>query len=124
MGITKAEETYAAIGKLLEGGMRLSDAVRQIAVSTSRSDAAVRASYYHERSKLGLKGDRRRDSQTLSVEDAISEAKQLLERALVRIDSEVEVAKAKAEAAEAQYEALKTSAAERRAELERKIASL
>ena len=124
MGITKAEETYAAIGKLLESGMRLSDAVRQIAAETGRSEAAVRASYYNQRSKLGLKGDSRRGGQTLSVEDAINEAKQLLERALVRIDSEVEVAKAKAETAEAQYEALKTSAAERRSELERKIAAL
>ncbi len=124
MGITKAEETYAAIGKLLESGMRLSDAVRQIAADTGRSEAAVRASYYNQRSRLGLKGDSRRGGQTLSVEDAINEAKQLLERALVRIDSEVEVAKAKAETAEAQYEALKTSAAERRSELERKIAAL
>jgi len=124
VGITKAEETYAAIGKLLESGMRLSDAVRQIAAETGRSEAAVRASYYNQRSKLGLKGDSRRGGQALSVEDAINEAKQLLERALVRIDSEVEVAKAKAETAEAQYEALKTSAAERRSELERKIAAL
>ena len=124
MGITKAEETYAAVGKLLEGGMRLSDAVRQIAADTGRSEAAVRASYYNQRSKLGLQGDRRRGGQTLSVEDAINEAKQLLERALRRIDEEVEVAKAKVEATEAQYEALKTSAAERRSELERKIAAL
>jgi hypothetical protein len=124
VGITKAEETYAAIGKLLEAGMRLSDAVRQIAADNGRSEAAVRASYYNQRSRLGLKGDSRRGGQTLSVEDAINEAKQLLERALVRIDSEVEVAKAKAEAAEAQYEALKTSADERRSELERKIAAL
>ena len=104
--------------------MRLSDVVRQIAADTGRSEAAVRASYYNQRSKLGLKGDSRRSGQALSVEDAINEAKQLLERALVRIDSEVEVAKAKAEATEAQYEALKTSAAERRSELERKIAAL
>jgi hypothetical protein len=124
VGITKAEETYSAIGKLLESGMRLSDAVRQIAAETGRSEAAVRASYYNQRSKLGLKGDSRRGGQALSVEDAINEAKQLLERALVRIDSEVEVAKVKAETAEAQYEALKTSAAERRSELERKIAAL
>jgi len=124
VGITKAEETYAAIGKLLESGMRLSDAVRQIAADNGRSEAAVRASYYNQRSKLGLKGDSRRGGQALSVEDAINEAKQLLEWALVRIDSEVEVAKVKAETAEAQYEALKTSAAERRSELERKIAAL
>ena len=124
MGITKAEETYAAVGKLLESGMRLSDAVRQIAAETGRSEAAVRASYYNQRSKLGLKGDSRRGGQTLSVEDAINEARQVLERALRRIDEEVEAAKAEMEATEAQYEALKISAAERRSELERKIAAL
>lgn len=124
MGITKAEQTYTAVGKLLEGGIRLSDAVRQIAADTGRSEAAVRASYYNQRSKLGLKGDSRRGGQTLSVEDAINEARQVLERALRRIDEEVEAAKAEMEATEAQYEALKTSAAERRSELERKIAAL
>jgi hypothetical protein len=104
--------------------MRLSDAVRQVVSETGRSEAAVRASYYNQRSKLGLRGSPRRDSRALSVDDAVGEARQLLQRALGRIDREVEAAKARMETAEAQYEALKTSADERRAELERKIASL
>jgi hypothetical protein len=122
--ITKAEEAYTAIGQLLENGMRLSAAIRQIVSETGRSEAAVRASYYNQRAKLGLKGSPRRDSHALSVEDAISEARQLLERALERIDREVEAARARMETAEAQYDSLKASADERRAELERKIAAL
>ena len=121
---TKTEETYQAIGQLLDRGTRLSDAVRRIAGETGRSEAAVRANYYNQRTKLGFKGSPRRDSRALSAEDAIEEAKRLLERAIDRIDREVEAAKMRMEAAGAQYEALKASADERRAELERKLAAL
>jgi hypothetical protein len=103
--------------------MRLADAVRQLAAQTGRSEAAVRASYYHERAKHGRDG-RGRPSVELSVDDAIREARQLLERALERIDEELEAAKAKADAAAERYETLKAAAAERRSELERKIAAL
>jgi hypothetical protein len=122
--VTRAEETYRSIEQLLDHGMRLSDAIRQIVSETGRSEAAVRASYYNQRAKLGFKGSQRRDSRALSAEDAIEEAKRLLERAIERIDREVEAAKSRMEVAEAQYEALKASADERRAELERKLAAL
>jgi len=52
---TKTEETYQAIGQLLDRGTRLSDAVRRIAGETGRSEAAVRANYYNQRTKLGFK---------------------------------------------------------------------
>jgi hypothetical protein len=121
---TKAEETYTAVSQLLEAGMRLSDAIRQVASEVGRSEVAVRANYYNQRAKLGFKGSPRRDSRALSAEDAIEEAKRLLERAIERIDREVEAAKARMEAAGSHYEALKASADERRAELERKLAAL
>jgi hypothetical protein len=121
---TKAEETYATVGRLLDDGMRLSDAIRQVSSETGRSEDAVRASYYNQRAKLGFKGSPRRDSQALSAEGAVEEATRLLERAIERIDREVEAARVRMEAAEAQYEALKAGADERRAELERKLAAL
>ena len=124
MSITKAEQTHAAIGELLQDGMRLADAVRQIAAETGRSEAAVRASYYNWRAKLGPQGDRRHPSEARSVDDAIREARQLLEQALELVDAEVEAANAEMEAATARYETVKASAAARRSELEGKIAAL
>jgi hypothetical protein len=124
VALTKAEETYSAIETLLKRGTRLSDAFREVVRETGRSEAAVRASYYNQRAKLGFKGSPRRDSRGFSPESAVEEAKRVLERAIERIDREVEAAKVRMEAAEAQYETLKVSAEERRAELERKLAAL
>jgi uncharacterized protein involved in type VI secretion and phage assembly len=104
--------------------MRLSDAIRQIVSETGRSEAAVRASYYNQRARLGFKGSPRRDSRALSAEDAIEEARRVLGRAIERVDHEVEAAKTRMEAAESHYETLKASADERRAELERKLSAL
>ena len=124
MSITKAEQTYTAIGKLLDGGMRLADAVRQVAAETGRSEVAVRASYYNWRAKLDPPRRRGHAGEPMSVADAIREARQLLEHALGLVDAEVETARAEMEAAIERYETLKASAAGRRSELEGKIAAL
>jgi hypothetical protein len=123
---TKAAETHAAITRLADGGMRLADAVRQLAAQTGRSEAAIRASYYYERAKLGQHGrdGRGRPPAGPFVDDAIREARQLLERALKRVDEELEAAKGELDAAAERYETLRTAAAERKSELERRIAAL
>ncbi len=124
MATTKAEETYAALTRHVDRGMRLSDAVRQLAAETGRKESAIRASYYQQRSKLGESGPGGGSRAPVSVEDAIREARDLLERALVGIDAELAAAKADLDTARARYETLESSAAERKAELERKIAAL
>jgi hypothetical protein len=123
---TKAAQTHAAITRLTEGGARLSDAVRQIAAETGRSEAAVRASYYQQRGKLGEHGRGKPvlPPAGMSVDDAIRGARQILERAVEYIDEELAAAKADLDAAAERYETLTKSAAERKAELERKIAAL
>jgi hypothetical protein len=121
---TKAEETYAALTRLVEGGMRLSDAVRQLAAETGRKESAIRASYYHQRSKLGESSPGRVFRTPVSVEEAIREARDLLERALAGIDAELGAAKADLDTARKRYESLHASAATRKADLERKIAAL
>ena len=123
MAKTKAIETYAALSKLTAEGMRLSDAVRQLAADTGRSESAIRASYYQQRVKLGLHG--RRPSRTpISVEETVRQARQLLEQTLADIDEELEAAKADADAAQARYEQLHAKAMEMRSELQGKIAAL
>ena len=125
MSETKAAQTYAALTKLTGEGMRLSDAVRQLADDTGRSESAIRASYYQQRSKLGLHGRLGgRYREPVSVEETIRKARQLLEQALAAIDEELDVAKAELGAAQERYERLEAEAAERRSELQGKIAAL
>ena len=106
--------------------MRLSDAVRQLAAETGRNESAIRASYYQQRGKLGEHSPARaaRSRGPVSVDDAIREARQLLERALAGIDAELAAAKADLDAARERYETLKASFGQRKAELEQKIAAL
>ena len=117
---TKAAETYAALNGLVGKGLRLADAVRQLATETGRSEAAVRASYYAQRAKLGHTGR----SGPLTVEDAITEARRLLEQALHQVEAELESAKFDLDRASDRYETVRASAEAQRAELERKIAVL
>jgi len=123
LGITKAAETYAQLTKLTTEGMRLADAVRQLAKKTGRSESAIRASYYQQRTKLGMRG-RRPARAPWSVEETIRQARQLLEQALAAIDQELEAAKADADAAQERYEQLQARAEQTRSELKGKIAAL
>jgi hypothetical protein len=118
---TRTEETYKAISELVDSGSRLADAVRRVAAETGRNEGAVRTAYYAQRSKLGQHG---RAHTSISVEDAIAQARQLLRDALTRIDEELVVATRELEAATVHYKTLEASAAQRKAELERKIAAL
>ena len=117
---TKAAETYTTLSGLMGGGARLADAVRQLATETGRSEAAVRASYYAQRAKLGRTG---RDG-ALTVEDAINEARRLLEQALRQVETELATAKAELDTASERYETVRASAEAQTAELVRKIAAL
>jgi hypothetical protein len=104
--------------------MRLSDAVRQLARESGRSEAAIRANYYNHRTKLGL-GERRQPKRpSLSVEDAVREARQLLEQALQAIEGQLAAAEREAATAAERHEALKTQTAAEKAQLEQKIAAL
>ena len=118
---TRTEETYKAISELVDAGSRLADAVRQVAAETGRNEGAVRAAYYAQRTKLGQHG---RTRASISVEDAVAQARQLLQDALSGIDEELAVAKSELDAATVRYATLEASVAARKAELERKIAAL
>jgi hypothetical protein len=125
MAVTKAEETYTALGAKLKRGMRLSEAVRELARETGRSEAAIRANYYNQRKKLG-EGDGRRGRRRsgIIVEEVVREARQLLERALAQIDDELATAEAEVRATKEHYERMKVDATEHKAELKRKLAAL
>jgi hypothetical protein len=108
---SKSAETYAALTTRTGKGVRLADAIREYASMTGRSEPAIRASYYAQRAKLGHTG---RDRERVSVEQAVSEARRLLEQALEQLDRELDDAKAELDRATERYEqALASSEAER-----------
>ena len=117
---TKAAETYTALTALVARGARLSDAVRRFSTETGRSEPAVRASYYAQRAKLGRTG---RDA-PITVQDAVNEARRLLEVALHQVEAELATAKTELEVASERYETVRISAEAQSAELKRKIAVL
>ena len=118
---TKAAETYAVLTGLTGQGQRLAEAIRTHAADTGRSEAAIRASYYAQRVKLGHHG-RRND--TISVDQAIDEARRLLEQALEQLDNELAAGKTDLDAATVRYEHVREDVEDQRARLEHTLNTL
>jgi len=87
---------------------------------------SIRGSYYtHTRKQAGTSGATRRPrKRETTAQDAVDLAVAALERAIESIDAEIEAAKVRAEEATAEYQALKSSAGERKKEIETKITAL
>lgn len=118
---SKAAETYAALTALTGRGLRLADAIREYASETGRSEPAIRASYYAQRAKLGRTG---RDRTGVSVEQAVSEARRLLQQALDELDRELSDAKAELDRTTERYEHTLARTEAERARLEHTLTTL
>jgi len=127
--ITEAEKVYTELTAITASGMSFADAIRKVAVDTGKKEGAVRANYYNHKKKLdgGAASTARRgrpNAEAITVENALAQARAILEQAVVSIDAEVEAAKADMDAATARYKALAASVKDRKAELQRKIKAL
>jgi hypothetical protein len=118
---TKAAETYAALTALTAKGTRLADAVRQLAADSGRSESAIRAAYYAQRVKLGHHG---RTARTATVDDALHEARRLIEQALAQLDAELANAKHDLDTATGRYEAARVAADAQRTRLQQTLTAL
>ncbi len=125
--MTKAQQVYERVEALVAGGMKKADAFKQLAEEFEQPVNSLRGAYY-QHSKAANGGTeqpaarpRRRET---TPADALEAAKQTLLRAIESIDREVEAAKARAEEATAEYEALKGSAEERKAAIRTKVEAL
>jgi uncharacterized protein YoaH (UPF0181 family) len=125
---TQAEQTYEAINRLMDEGMSMADAVRRLAKEQGKQENAVRGNYYNHRRKLEGTSSapirRPRRSPPVSVDDAVAEAKRLLQQAVATIDQEVDDAKRALDTAKGRYDEVVASVKTRKEELERKIAAL
>jgi hypothetical protein len=125
---TQAEQTYEAINQLMDSGLSMANAVRKLAKQQGKKENAVRGNYYNQRRKVEgtnrAPGRRARTAKTTSVDDAVAEARRILEQALAATDQDVDEAKRELDAAKARYDELVVSTESHKRELRKKIAAL
>jgi hypothetical protein len=126
--VTKAEEVYTRVEALIAGDVTKAEAFKQLAAEYDQPVNSIRGSYYQHSRKAGggdgaVRPPRTRRRET-TPEDAVADARAALERAIEAIDREVEAAKARADEATAEYDALRGSAQTRKAAITAKLTAL
>jgi len=125
--MSKAEQIYEEVNALVASGVEQSDAFRQVAEKRDLKFDSARGAFYTHKRKLEGGGNgsvRRPRKRETTPADAVEQAAATLRRSVERIDDEVEIAKVRADEAQAEYRAMKDSAKERKAQIEEKIAAL
>lgn len=124
--VTKSQEIYDRVEAMIAAGTDKSDAFKQLAEEAKRPYDSIRGSYYSHKKKLEggeSKSSRTRRRET-TPENALEDARAALERAVESIDREVEAAKVRAEETEAEYQAMRGSAEERKAVITTRLQAL
>jgi hypothetical protein len=122
---TKAQEIFEEVERLTASGIEKADAFKQIAEQKDRPYDSVRGSYYSHKKKIegGESKPRTRRRET-SPDDALADARAALERAIVSIDKEVEVAEERAAESAAEAKNLKASATSRKEAITKRLEAL
>ena len=122
--MTKAQEVYEKVNKLMEAGAERPHAFKQVAAEYGQPVNSIRGSYYsYSRGATGNGKGRPRRRET-TPEDALADARAALERSITAIDREVEAAGERAREAKAEHEALKASADERKTKITERLEAL
>jgi hypothetical protein len=131
--MTKAQEVYEKIEAMIASGeVKKADAFKTLADEYGQPVDSLRGAYYQHKRVLdnggtpptsggGTRRTRRRET---TSETAVESAVATLRRAVDSIDAEIEAAKERAKEAQAEYEAMKASADERKAAITEKITLL
>lgn len=120
--MSKAQEVYERVEALVASGVKKADAFRQVADEYGQPFASMRGAYYAHTRSLG--GSPKRSSNRTTAVDPIESATNVLEKAIEAIDAQISSAKANADEAKTEYEHLRDTAGERKAELKAKIDAL
>jgi hypothetical protein len=122
---TKAQQIYDRVNQMVADGTEKADAFRQIADETNRPFDSVRGSYYSHKKKIeGGETKPRTKRRTTTPADAVADARAAFERAIEAIDREVETAKSRAQEAAGEYEEIRGSAEERKADITKRLEAL
>lgn len=121
--MTKAQQVYDKVEALVASGVRKADAFQQVADEFEQPFNSMRGAYYAHTRTLGPSTPRSRKRET-TTGDAIEQATTVLTRAVESIDAEVAAAKTRVDEAKTEYEHLRDTAAERKANIQAKIDAL
>lgn len=120
--MSKAREVYERVEALAAEGLSKKEAQEKVAAERSMRPSSIRGLVYQARKELGLTGPRRVKETT--TEGAVASAVETLERARDAIDEEIDHARERSVEAKREYDELKSSASDRKAEIESKIEAL
>jgi hypothetical protein len=122
--VTKAETVFTRVEEMIAGGSTKAEAFKKLAEEFDQPVNSIRGSYYTwSKSQDPDRPSRTRRRET-TPEDALSDARRVLERAIEQVDAEVDAAKERADEAKAEHDALKASAAERKAGIQQRLDTL
>jgi hypothetical protein len=116
--LTKAQEVYERVEALTATGVKKAEAFRQLADEFGQPFNSLRGSYYAHVRTLG--GPPAQPRQRRSM-DPIESATAVLEQALEGIDNGIAAAKQRVDEAKAEYDHLRETATERKAQIKAKI---
>ena len=119
--MSKSQEVYEKVEALVASGVRKADAFRQVADEYGQPFNSMRGAYYAHIRPDGGVSTRSRGPKRNTAEAAIESAVIALNRAIAGIDAELETAKQRIEQAKTDYEQLKETAPERKAQIQTKI---
>ena len=122
--MTKAEEIFERVNKLMESGTSRPDAFKKLSEEYGQPVSSLRGSYYRvSRGATGNGKSRPRRRET-TAEDALADARASLERSIATIDREIEAAEERAAEAAAEAKELKASAATRKKAITERLEAL
>jgi hypothetical protein len=127
--MTKAQEIYEKIEAMIASGeVKKADAFKTLAEQYGQPVDSLRGAYYQHKRVLDNGGNppasggtRRTKRRETTSETAVESAVATLRRAIDSIDAEIEVAKERAKEAQAEYDAMRASAGERKEAIAAKI---
>ena len=123
--MTKAQEVYERVEALVASGVKKADAFKTLATEYGQEVNSIRGAYYaHTRSPGNGNGETRSRTTKRAAVDPIESATIVLEKAIESIDAEIATAKERSDQAKAEYEHLRDTAGERKANLKAKIDAL
>jgi predicted nucleic acid-binding Zn-ribbon protein len=123
---TKAEQIWDEINARVAAGTKKADAFKALAEQYGQPFDSIRGAYYGHKRKVegGGNPSPRTRRRTTTPDDALADARAAFERAIASIDREVETAKERAKEAAGEYEEIRGSAEERKAEITKRLEAL
>jgi hypothetical protein len=121
--MSKGQAVFEKVNALMEGGMSRPDAFKQVAAEYQQPVGSIRGTYYSFARNTGNGSSRPRRRETTPA-TALADARASLERSILSIDREVEIADERAREAKAEHESLQASATERKAAIAERLEAL